>query len=230
MIGFIALFKNNRKILGVTTLFLLAAIVSDIFSTEIIPDVHYFGLGHPNTLRVSGFIPIILFAACFGIQEIYKWFNKHKVSVRVTSVTIVVIVICSINMVWYFNQVQLSRINYLYNYKVNQADLIQLIKYLNNSPFVNVSVTNTLAKNNEYLTLFLNPTIKTSNFDLISPESTMEIIRKNDATVIEINENTLEVVNTILAVNEYEKFGYTLHEIKGIVDQPDFVIFEKSND
>ncbi len=228
ILGFVYLFRKKRALFWLLWLMYLPAFSSDIFSSEVIPDFHYYGLGHPNALRVSGIIGVILFAATFGISRVYQWTSKRK-AVYGTIAVVVILCLNSLgNWLSYFNQEKSALGMYYYNYKANHADLIQLVNYLNNSPAGNISVTQSLASGGEwgYVGFFLNPTKKLSSFEPISTSSALMVVKASDITAFDINGNTVPIVNGVLA-SGIESAGYTMHPINDPQNGPDIVLFEK---
>ncbi|MBA3724662.1 MAG: glycosyltransferase family 39 protein [Candidatus Levybacteria bacterium] len=224
IIGFVYLFRYKRGLFYIVLLLLLPAIISDIFSTEVIPNLHYYGLGHPNMLRISGIIIVILFVATYGLYAFFTWIGKDK---GVIAVSCLVGFACLINWFWYFGQANITRTFYLYNYKVNKTDVIQMITYVNASSAKKVSMTTTLAENREYIAFFLHPDSNVSQFALNERTNILDIITQSDVTVIEINPSTIAAVNALLTTDALNSGTITMHEIKGVVDQPDIVVFEK---
>ncbi len=152
MIGFIFLFKYKRALFYISLFLMLPAFISDIFSTEVIPDFHYYGLGHPNTLRMSGIIIIVLFVAVYGLYVLSKWIGKDR---GVIAVSCLVGFACLINWFWYFDQAKINRTFYIYNHKVNRADVINMLIYINIRNVKKVSMTTTLAENRDYIEFFI---------------------------------------------------------------------------
>jgi hypothetical protein len=89
-------------------------------------------------------------------------------------------------------------------------------------------MTNSYSSYNDYLQLFLSPKIKIIPFQFSTTAHLLGIILSSETTSIEVNEKTVSPLNQIIISGQLEKNGYTTHEIKGIVDQPDFLVFEKA--
>lgn len=226
-IGSIYLLRKNRYILSIPLLFLIPAFLSDILSVEVIPDFHYFGLGHPNTLRLSGILGATLFLAVFGLWQIHnflkmKWGRNERVFI-----VSVVLIISLVNVTWYFRQEVLNRTFFLYNYKVNKADILQMIDYVNQRSPEQLAVTTSLAKNKNYYDVFLDDSTRITEFKLNTLLDAQTAIKEHDVVAIEINRSTLGIVNQLLASTEYQRGEYTINEVKGIVEQPDIILFEK---
>jgi hypothetical protein len=136
-------------------LLFLPPLISDVFSTEIVPEFHYYGVGHPNALRVSGLIGLILFTATFGIYWIVSLWKTSKIKIGLLTVSVLVILICVLNWVLYFEQLYINRGNYTYNYVTNATDVQQMVSYFNVSKARKIKLTGSL--NTKRVHFFLNP-------------------------------------------------------------------------
>ncbi|MGH7202815.1 MAG: ArnT family glycosyltransferase [Candidatus Levyibacteriota bacterium] len=82
IIGLFFLFRTNKKLFWVVLLLCLTALINDLFVIERIPEaMHPYGVGHPNTLRIAGIIPVIYFVIAYGINQIRLLFHKHELNV-----------------------------------------------------------------------------------------------------------------------------------------------------
>jgi len=71
LIGLFFLLRNNRKLLIIIVLLAVSPLVNDLFVIERIPEaIHPYGVGHPNTLRIAGIIPIIYFVIIYGVNKL----------------------------------------------------------------------------------------------------------------------------------------------------------------
>lgn len=127
-LGLVTLFKKNKRFLAASLLLAVIALMNDIFAIERIPEGHYYGLGHPNTLRVFAIIPIVYFWSAWGLKGIKAFCSKFDKQLYVLMFSIMAIIIISINWSWYFDQ-PISDFNYL----VNGADKIKLVRLINQS-------------------------------------------------------------------------------------------------
>jgi hypothetical protein len=225
--GFVYLFRKNRGMFWIGILMFVPPLISDIFSTEIVPEFHYYGVGHPNALRVSGLIGLILFTATVGLNWIFSLWKSHKFKTGLLTVSVLVLLISMINWALYFDQLNISRANYNYNYITNAADVQQMISYLNLSKAEKINLTNSL--DTERVHFFLNPTKKISNFQMRSTADTIREIMNNEATAIDFNGRNVSVVNELLARVNLDEIGYRMIEFGNTtnIHQPNIVVFIK---
>jgi 4-amino-4-deoxy-L-arabinose transferase-like glycosyltransferase len=102
--GLVFLFAKKRNLFYIAILLLIPSFINDILSVEIFPEYHYFGVGHPNTLRVAGLIPIIYVLSSFGIESIENFTSKTYKQFKYFVIPTVVLLILVINWNNYFNQ------------------------------------------------------------------------------------------------------------------------------
>ena len=149
--------KPSTRILGATTLILaLLTLFNDLFTIEFIPDFRYYGQGHPNTLRVFAFIPLMYFWVAFS----WEWLRQHCSNQRLyymimlSAASLAVLV----NLVWYFDQNARS-LPYMYNYQVNRAKEVTAAKLTNQLPDGStVFVSQTLLES-PHFSLLQNPAL-----------------------------------------------------------------------
>jgi 4-amino-4-deoxy-L-arabinose transferase-like glycosyltransferase len=229
VLGFVYLFKKKRPFFWGSLLLFIPPLMSDIFSSEFIPEFHYYGLGHPNALRVSGLIAVILLAATFGIYWLYTSLHARKFNYTVALLGVVVGLISIGNGALYFAQTGINHENYIFNYVTNGADVLQMVTSLNHSGATKIGLTKALASN-ERVAFFLDSAKDVSTFPLTSAKDILGDILHSDATAIDINEQTVSAVNQILTGGNLESLGYTVQEIQAEgVEQPRIIIFEKSS-
>ena len=69
--GLFFLLRHNKKLLVLVILLVVSPLVNDLFVIERIPEaIHPYGVGHPNTLRIAGLIPIIYFVIIYGVDRV----------------------------------------------------------------------------------------------------------------------------------------------------------------
>lgn len=229
IIGIFFLFYNKKSSVFVLGYFYITALFNDIFTLERIPDFHYFGLGHPNTLRVSGIIPIIIFLFTYGIYSVSQMIKEkfRREQIYKVGIIITVGIISCLNIYWYFGQEKINRKNYLYNYKVNNADLMQTISFLNQVQPKKLGITIEMVSKVDYFTLFLNRSTHIAVLDLDTPQKVLDTLAEEFLLVIEVNRKTVDMLNVLIQPEVMSRYGYKAEEIKGIVEQPDFIIFVK---
>jgi hypothetical protein len=208
----------------VILLLFIPPFLSDIFSTEVIPEGHYFGLGHPNALRVSGFIGIILFLAVFGMWWMYSQWGRKHLAESITVGFILLLGISYWNWHWYFHQAEIYPTFYSYNYTYNHGKALKTVKYLNSTNAQRISVTKDLAEDGN-MTFFLNPAKTMSSFQLTATESGMNIIKNNEISVIDATLQTAPLLRNM--ANDIMHAGYNTQILTDPSGQPDVIILEK---
>lgn len=229
IIGFVYLYKKQRLVFWMLLLLFLPPFISDVFSTEVIPEFHYYGLGHPNALRVSGFIPVVLFATTAGLMWAYdKWHKKKSLEINVALGTTAVL-ICLLNFILYFNQKTIDPVFFDYNYDVNHQDYMDLIEYVKQSPAQKISMTRPIAEF-EHVPFFLHGLKRVDSFDLASTVSAQKVIDQSDLTAIDVTDNTIDVLNTLANVYAPPSMNTKVIIIQDPVEKsPKIAIFEKMN-
>ena len=227
VVGLVYLFRRKRTAFWILLLMLAPPFVSDIFSTEVIPEFHYYGLGHPNALRVSGLIWVVLFAASAGLYSIYtKWREKHAAEAW-TLIGVLVVTISIWNLNLYFNQATINPSFYLYNEDVNHQETLSLISYLNQSPSKKIALTKSLFVL-EMVPFFMNNDKQLSSFAVVSTASAQQTILANDATAIDVTKETLPVLQGLVAKENPINQDYTNKIITNPANIPKIVLFENN--
>lgn len=122
--GLIVLAKKQKQILVITLLFLGAILGAEIITLEKIPEFHYYGLGHPNTLRIALIVPLVVTVALFGLVKLSnRIHNKHW---QKSVLVIFAILISLISLNRYFNQKLTPWI-----YQTNFVPILKIIDYAN---------------------------------------------------------------------------------------------------
>jgi len=224
-IGFVYLFIKKRFLFWIILLLLLPPLVSDIFSIEVIPEGHYYGLGHPNALRTSGFIVGILFAAVAGAWCLYCRWGKQKLAESLTVLAIVILIISYWNWQLYFNQAEINPFSFIYNYNWNHGQPLQMVTYLNQTSAKKISMTKDLA-DEAMVTFFLDPTKQISRFQLVATSSALTVVKNNDITAVNVTDDTIPILNGMESVTN---MGYSIQILKNPVGKPKTVIFEKNS-
>lgn len=140
VIGLLALAKRQRSLFFISFFLCLPAVINDIFSLERIPEFHYYGLGHPNTFRIAGLIPIIYFWLAEGIDRLQSLSMKISKYAPVISGVIVGSIVI-INWHNYFDQFSLKPAFYLYNYEYNGQRMLNIARRINESSAAEVQLS-----------------------------------------------------------------------------------------
>jgi 4-amino-4-deoxy-L-arabinose transferase-like glycosyltransferase len=177
--GGIYLFIKKRKFFWINLIILIVLLLNDILTLERIPEMHYYGLGHPNTLRISGILPLVYLWFGYGIFIISNKLNRFNGYIKYGIPVIIVMITAFINWNLYFNQRPLS---YIYQY--NNVDKLEVAKNINNSGDKTVYLSDNLL-NNEFIKYFSNPNIKFQQFNPANEIDALKIITRENMVVID---------------------------------------------
>ena len=197
-VGLIYLFIKKRWIGSILTLLIMAILFTEIITLERIPEFHYYGLGHPNTLRISPLVPIVIFAVTWVIKLFSDRFTNGKY--KYLGIGIVVCLISGINLNWYYNQ----KLN-TWIYTTNFVVPLKVVDYLNSQMPNNVALSSTFYEN-QHIKYFLDPKINV--FKLTIPL---------DCTFKDISQNVSIVSFQDLSPCSQDQF-------KNLVQNPFFII------
>jgi hypothetical protein len=196
-IGIFLVVKKNRALSTPLTILMAASFLSDILSTEVIPDFHYYGLGHPHTLRISGIIPVIVTCAAIGLESIAGIVGKkvtfHKSRLAVGGI---VLVIAAINLHWYFGQQQLQPKLFAYNHRYNQAGIMNLVSIINQTSFAEYKLPESV-HSNEKSQLFIASNKKLTSHTVSSAETLLATLNQNTLLVLEADNVAKIIVQEI---------------------------------
>jgi 4-amino-4-deoxy-L-arabinose transferase-like glycosyltransferase len=224
VIGLVYFLIKKRNIFFFLVIFFLVAFANDVFSIEKIPEAHYYGLGHPNALRLSGIIPIVLFLATEIMGVIYSTWGKNKIKESVTLAGFILIIICFLNSQWYFGQKNNKFNFYVYNYTFNHGQELQLVKYLNSENKTKISASNDLATS-QYVDFFLDSRRKVFSFEPTATSSALGVVRNNEITAISVTDKTIPILS---GMQEVEKMGYEVNTLYDPIGRPRTVVFKKT--
>lgn len=107
-------------------LLMTTSLLNDILTLERIPEFHYYGLGHPNTLRISTIIPVVVLLAVFGMYKLGSYIKD-----RTNTAFFYYLIACTlvvINLNKYFNQDILA-----FNYQVNGVPMLRAVEMINST-------------------------------------------------------------------------------------------------
>ncbi len=224
-IGFIYLYVRKRGLFWVTFLLMFPPFVSDIFSIERISEFHYYGLGHPHALRISGWIAVILFAAAFGLFAIYVKGKKTHVKEITIALSAIVLISCFLNWNWYFNQLKVNPQNYYWNYYFHNAAQQTLINYLNQTRGAKVMLSQSLWDSDILgFQFFDKPGLNLATFQPVSLENCISAISKSDITAIDVTNQTTPVLQQLVATTDARLSNYVIHAIADPAYNVDHII------
>ncbi len=225
ILGTIYLFFKKRNLFWLVILLIIPPILSDVFANENVPEFHYYGIGHPQAMHVSGFILTTLFTATAGLYWIYLRWSKKKAAEVVTLIGIFVIIVSCWNWLLYFNQMQISPGAYLYNYTVNHAQASNTANYLNKIPGEKISITKDIG-NTLNFQFFIDSKRKLNIFEPINTENTLKTIQASDVTAIGVTVKTVPILNAS-SINDLASKGYVIDALNNQFGQPDVIIIRK---
>jgi 4-amino-4-deoxy-L-arabinose transferase-like glycosyltransferase len=180
--GLYLLFKKDRQLFWISLFLLVPSFVNDIFTVEIFPEFHYYGTGHPHTLRLAGVIPIVYFWSAFAMEGLWNTFVSKE---RMTTLVYFLFVGASIwtNWSWYFYQP-----DNFFIYESNGVRMVNLVNFMNKLPGRKISVSSSMLKD-ERVDYFLNKNVKPEIFKPKSTDFSLEDIRKDTITIIDPKAN-----------------------------------------
>ena len=134
LIGTIVLLKKNKWLLAIISTFTFAAIANDILSIERIPQaMNLYGIGHPNTLRIAGIIPIIYFIIAYGLDGIKRLFKKLDKTLSWFIFIFAAGFVAITNWYLYYEQ-PLNQWFSIYIYEMNSVRSLHIAEVINKTP------------------------------------------------------------------------------------------------
>ncbi|MBU2103380.1 MAG: glycosyltransferase family 39 protein [Candidatus Omnitrophica bacterium] len=195
------LIKNNRWLAVCLIALILTILITEIVTLEVIPEFHYYGLGHPNTLRISLLVPLVIFSCVWALNHLQQFLQKHIANPLISNFVIItiVLIITSINIHRYFFQ----KISY-WTYSTNYVPVLKIVTYLNQTKPKNIVAISPSLSNSLHFRYLLNPNIKLTKLSI-----------SHDCYIINFPEKLALVINTDLA-------GCSKTQLQAIVDNPKF--------
>lgn len=187
-IGLVYLFKKNKKIFWVSLFLLIPSLFSDWFSVEIFPEFHYYGTGHPNTLRIEGIIPVFFFWLAFGLEYLKNLVSKVAQGFEKMAIPVICGLIIIINLFFYFNQKSNNLTYFIYNYRYGGARILDIADLLNKLSLEKVYVTPNIA-NDSRTQFFLNKKIQMIPINFKDASLLKPLISDSQTIIIEPVEN-----------------------------------------
>lgn len=185
--GALFLAKTNKKFFLISLLLWIPPVINDIFSLERIPEFHYYGLGHPNTLRIAGILPIVFFWTAYGIQLSKNLFAGHKQFTPYIPGLIASIIII-INWNNYFNQTAKNNLFYRYNYEFNGVRMINVADIIKKSNLKEVYLSKSFAMDPRVI-YFSGGDTGLKIFDAQGEEEAISVIQSHELTILDPKEN-----------------------------------------
>ncbi len=145
------LWIKQRKLFLPLVLVMAFVLITEIITLERIPEFHYYGLGHPNTLRISLLVPTVIFGVMWIVQFVSTKLPKHIW--RLTWIIGLTILIAIINVNHYFNQK-----SNVWIYATNFVIPMKVITMLNEQKPKHVALSKSLYEV-QHIRYFLDPHI-----------------------------------------------------------------------
>lgn len=197
LIGGLFLYRKNKLYAFTLIVLGLPFFLSDILTLERIPEFHYYGLGHPHTLRISGIIPIAMLLSIYGIKQSEEWLERKNKYMTHIFFAFILIAIISINYFEYFNQKSNNFQYYLYNYKFNRTELIQIADIINKSNKNKVYLPKEYLIP-EHLHFFVNESKNMIPYEATSSGEIMKLSREDSMIIVNVNEKFIPILNETL--------------------------------
>lgn len=159
VIGLGLIIRKNKPLGIFLILICISILATEIVTLERIPDFHYYGLGHPNTLRISPLVPIIIFALVWAVDALSK--KIPDTNWRVTTICSVALLIAGINLYHYFGQQPNAWI-----YSTNFVVPMKITEMLNNQKPPVVAVSKAIYST-QHFQYFLDPSIKVTKVESV---------------------------------------------------------------
>lgn len=222
-VGVGIVYKKNKLFFFISLLFVVFALINDVFTVEIFPEFHFYGTGHPNLLRISGIIPIVYFWIAYAFNWLETMQKKIQAMYFYWFYTLGTVIILLFNWLFYFNQpVYWS----MYNYKFNGARMIRIANFINSSSEKNIAVSPAFL-HDERVLFFVNPDKKLTQFTLGDGVASMHELNQQNIAILDPEENTTLVESIV------DEFAKTPTYSSTILTSPfgttDAVIISKNN-
>ncbi|MDO8609618.1 MAG: hypothetical protein Q7R95_03645, partial [bacterium] len=211
----IIVFKKNKSFFIFIISLIFISLLGDILSIEKIPEFHYYGLGHPNTLRISSIIPIMYI--CIAIIFHYVFNKLPNKILGLSLLTCIAFIISAVHLNRYFNQPYLP-----YNYQVNGVKMLQLSEIINKTNVNHLILSSTILEDPR-IQYFSQDKIK--NAKIIS-NNTINDYKNNSSTMIIIDApQNKELAQTFFTQGPQN--GFQTYILKNPWNYPEAVILEK---
>jgi|GEM_PF-3178396 len=175
--------RENKKFAGLFILLFLVNLMNDLLTVERIPEFHYYGLGHPNTLRIAGILPIIYFLIAYGFDWLIKQTDEKYRQGIILAITIVTIMIIFINFSRYYYQ-PFS----FYNYEINGVRMLKIADYVNKLNPRQIFISPTFIKDDRF-DYFINKKIILHEFNPTGNTFTPDSLPKSKTIIFDPKTN-----------------------------------------
>ncbi len=181
LVGLGFLFRKQKVMFFVLLFMFLIPVVSDIFAKESGPATGgpnaFNGFGHPNTMRIEGFIPLVLLGASFGVDFVYNKLQRVNLGIFMYGL---IAFSAFINYSNYFNQQPNG-----YTESVNGVNELFVTNYINNNLMGKKVYMSPDLINGNFLQFFIKDKKSLLLFNPNSLDQAISIIATSDATFID---------------------------------------------
>lgn len=185
--GFILLFRYNKKLFLIVVLLALSPLINDIFVIERIPEaMHPNGVGHPNTLRIAGIIPIIFFIIAYGLERM-RIFLRGKELNFFNGIFVLLGVIMMYNYFLYYSQPTDKFFSY-YIYRYNGAFIMSILDTLHKNNVKEVFVSSGISSDIRF-SYFSNGNIKVHKYNPKTYEEAIAQAKNNPISILSVLDN-----------------------------------------
>ncbi len=225
LVGLIFLFRVNRNLFFISLFLLIPSIVNDIFSLERIPEFHYYGLGHPNTLRIAGIIPIVYFWLAYGMQAIRSFSIKMSGQFYHIAFVFIIGAILLFNWFFYYSQDSIHQRFYLYNYEFNGVRMLNIASVINKSSVKEVYLSSSFVTDSR-VTYFSRRNAALKTFKPTSAEQAILAIQSRELTILDprLDKN---LAQALVDESQKQPTPFNLQVITNSIGGIDALIFEK---
>lgn len=187
IIGFFHLIRKKKfSILLLGFLITSSAVANDIFSLERIPEFHYYGIGHPNTLRIFGILLPIYSLSAYGLLELHERLSRRIyffITILLLSFSLVT------NFTNYFSQREKNNRYYSYNFVFNGGLAAEAVNRINELNFMQVAVSPEI-KDDIRFNFLINNQISIVEFNPKTKEDALKSLKSSPLTIVILNQDS----------------------------------------
>lgn len=207
--GFALLFLKKRKLFYLLIFLFLPVIVNEIFAIEVFPEFHYYGTGHPNSLRISGFIPLFYLLIGFALVNLESLLQKVSKQLSNIALFSVCVIAAVINLYSYFGQQSVNPMFFVYNYRYGDAFSQDTFNFINEKNMSEVYVQKAFI--NSRADFFLKKSTSLKAIDEKNIPEVLNLIANSKIVIINAFIDTIEntdFVNKLMEKVQERKIPY----------------------
>jgi 4-amino-4-deoxy-L-arabinose transferase-like glycosyltransferase len=220
VIGLVYLFKTNKKLFLIILVLSVSPLVNDIFVIEKIPEaLNPYGIGHPNTLRIAGIIPIIYFTIAYGLNKLKLLLSKGETNFSF-AVYIILAFVIIYNWHLYFQQPTGTRYSDYIN-RYNSIYVMNMVNLINRSNITEVAVSPTIYSD-ERFTYFLKNSVKAKQYN---PRNYVDAIKQAKENQMAIFDPSINSQLAIQILSDGQSAGLQIDHLSQSAVDPDHTIY-----